>query len=123
MSTPSIDHLVLVLVAGAGDRHRFLHARQFHGRVDLGTETDGEADVLDRRGLEAGELERDRVGANRKFRNPVGAGFRRDGHARLNQRGSRNRDGRAWQYGARIVGRPPVDFTSLLLRDRRRRTE
>ena len=72
---------------------------------------------------EAGELEGHRVGADRQLGHAVGAGFRRHGHARLNQRGTGDRHGRAWQYGARRVGRPSVDFTGLLLRHSGRRTQ
>ena len=101
--------------AGAGDRHGFLHRRELQGAVDLGAEADGHADVLERHGAEAGQFERDRVGADRQLRHAVGAGFRRHGHARLNQRGTRDRDGRAWQDGAGVVGGASVDFTGLLL--------
>ena len=67
-----------------------------------------------------GQFERHRVGADRQLRHAIGAGFRGHGHARLNQRGTGDRDGRARQHGARLVGRPSEDFTGLLLCQRGR---
>ena len=70
----------------AGDRHRFLHARQLEAAVDLGVEAGLDAHVRPDDPLEAGQLERHGVDADGQVGKTVGAAGRRRGRLRLNQR-------------------------------------
>ena len=74
----------------AGDRDGLLHGRDAQLRVDLRAEADGDLDALVDDGLEAGQLELDRVGADVKTRKLIGARLAGDRRQRLQQRRARS---------------------------------
>ena len=73
--------------------------------------------------LEAGQIERDGVGADRNRRKPVTAAGRGHGSLRLKQRGAGDGDGDAWQHRTAAVRRFTEDFARAHLRSRRHRSQ
>ncbi len=113
-----VDHRTL-----ARDGDRLLNGRQFQFDVDLGANPAVMTIAFVDRFLEAGELERHRVGADRNARKTVAAAFDRDNGLRLNQGRTGEDDRDARQYSACAVGDLAVDFTCVDLRPCGRRDQ
>ena len=103
----------------AAHRDGFLHRRDVELRVDLRVEARLDDDAVADAPLESGELERDRIGADRNAREPVGAALDRDRRLRLDERRSAQRDGDAGQDRAGGIGDLSEHRTHADLRARR----
>ena len=101
----------------AGHDHVFLEAADRELAVDLRAESALQLKPLAHQRLEAGELERDGVGANREPRELVGPCFARDRHARFEQRRTGERHGGAGQHRTGAVGHLSKHLTGVLRRD------
>ena len=107
----------------AADRDRFLDGGDRKLLIDLGREADGDDDAFPDDGLESGQLELDRIGADRNLREPERTGLRARGDLGLNQRRAGQRNCCTGQHGAGVVTHFACDFTGLDLRQRRHHTD
>ena len=100
----------------AGDGDGFLQRGDLELLVDAEGLVDDDADAFALHGLEAGELEVDRVDTGRQRLEAVRAVAARDLHLGLDERRARRGDGDTRQNGAGVVGDGAVDSPAEVLR-------